>query len=411
MKKQFTKILLLLCAVFASNSVMAQKKVLFVYANINASDYVSQGASAPGDDAIFRMFAEDATINAGWVNVEYGVTAPATSPNVLAQSASNVGANTVGSPLDLTGIDLVVLTEQNGSGVGSLKPGNILHVDQVSIPIIYAKTYAWVNGKLTNQATNSSIVRTQELSMLVEDATSDLFNGLTVANGDEVSLFRSTADDKGNEGAYTIDFVKDITITTTDNSSTLLASVPQMADKTTSIAINYFPAGTKIGEGLEGVTTGVLGVNAMAIPFSFGAQIKKDGGNVTSEFLTIWRNAAYMLTGLTPPETLYSNPDWDDYELVSETVTYDFRDGTLLPAEMQANELVSAYVTADRITSADGSLEYRINPRDEFNGTTWGLDMKGPYDLDNVFMSNIIFSIIYAPLSTIFFQIIFLGGY
>ncbi len=375
MKKLFTRLLLTLFVAMASNSLIAQKNVLYLIQDgTNSSDYANNGGSMPGEDRVVKMLEADANFNIGWIKIESSITS-GTAPNVTALGSANTGSNAVGSPATFDGFDLVIVSETLTSSNAIFTAGKILHPDQLTIPVIYTKAWAFRNGKLLTSAA-AAVVRTQELAMSVEDASSPLFSGIDVSSG-SVTLFRTTSDDKGNVGAYSIDVVENIEITST--SSTLVASVPYITGATasTSLALNYLPSGTQLGTTADGI----LAQNAVAMPFSYGALVKKDGGNITSEFLTIWRNAAYMLTGQTVPTTLYANAEYDKYELITSTTTYDFRDGSIIPNHtdrytLQGSTEALAAPQTDRFKSADGFLDYRHSASDNYHSSGYGLDMK-----------------------------------
>ena len=157
-----------------------------------------------------------------------------------------------------------------------------------------------------------------------------------------------------------------------------MASVEQVTtgEEDKAAVINYIPSGTTLGASSE-----VTSQDIVIFGFSYGATVKKDGGNVTSEYLTIWRNAAYKLTGQTPPTTLYVNPEFNKYEIISETTVYDFRDGSIIPNPVDGYVITgspeaAAQPQTDRFKSADGALDYRHIAGDNFFNSTYGLNMK-----------------------------------
>lgn len=368
MKKQITFLLFTLLFALTSSQVMAQQDVLYLIQDgTNDTDYISNGGSLPGQDQIIKMLEADANFTVSWVKINANF-------EVTEMGTQAAGANALLSVVDFTDFELVIVSENIASNNNIFKVGNKLHPDQLTIPVIYAKPYAFRGSSAALATSASVVIRTQELSMTVENATSPIFNGLTVSNGSSVDLFRTTADDKGNDGALSIDIVTGLEISA---STTLLASVPQITDVATAIGINYFPSGTKVGT----TDDGIFAQDAISLPFIWGAWVKKDGGNITSEFLTIWRNAAYMLTGQTPPSTLYVNPVYDDYEIVTETVVYDFRDGSIIPNHTDGYEITGspealAAPQTDRLKSADAAIDYRHIAGDNYHGATYGLNMK-----------------------------------
>lgn len=345
MKKQITFLLFTLLFALTSSQVMAQKNVLYLILDgvkiynddavagigygINPADMtygVSTKSSLFGDDPVLRMLNADPNFSVTYVTVKNG-TAPASIVTGIHGAA--FGNNVVNGNLDTTGFDLIIATETLQSAftglMGGATPG-VLAPNQLTAPIIYAKPFAFVNGKTISSAA-AAVTQTQNLSMEVVDAASPIFTGITVSNGSSIPLFRTTSDDYGvAAGQKALDIVNDVELT---DATTLLATVPEITNQATAIGINYLPATTQIG---TDATVGVLAQPAVILPFSWGATVKQDGGNITSELLTIWRNAAYMLTGQTAsiPAGMVANPAASNYEIASTTYTYDFRNGTFI---------------------------------------------------------------------------------
>ncbi|MFG6686978.1 hypothetical protein ACGK9U_10375 [Mariniflexile sp. HNIBRBA6329] len=388
MKKQFTFLLFTLLFALTSSQMIAQQDVLYLIQDgTNDSDYIANGGSLPGQDQIIKMLEADANFTVSWVKIDQAFV-------VTEMGTQATGANAIASPVNFTDFELVIVSENMASSNTIFKVGNPLHPNQLTVPVIYAKGYAFRGSSTALVTSASALTRTQQLSMAVEDETSPIFNGISVTNGSSIDLFRTTADDKGNVGPYSIDAVNDLEISST---TTLLASVPQITDKTKAVAINYFPTGTQIGTD----ASGTFAKDAIAFPFTWGAWVKKDGGNITSEFLTLWRNAAYMLTGQTPPSTLYVNPVFDDYELITETTIYDFRDGSIIPNPsngyvIQGSPEALAQPQTDRFKSADGRLDYRHAAGDNYHSPTYGLDMKAG---SRVLIKPLGTSVVKVPLS------------
>ncbi|WP_370476242.1 T9SS type A sorting domain-containing protein [Tamlana flava] len=365
MKKQITLLLFTFLFALTSSHVMAQQNVLYIMQD--GTNDEGNGSSLPGNDPITRMLEADANFTVSWVkiaNADFTVTEMGT------QAA---GSNAVSSPVSLTGFDLIIASESLASSNAVFKLGNPLHPDAITAPVIYGKSYAFRGSSGALVTSSSAVIRTQELSMTVVDGASPIFSGIDVSGG-SVEFLRTTSDDKGNVGPYAFDVVENLEIS---SATTLLASVPHLTDNATSVGINYFPSGTQVGT----TPDGIFAQDAIAFPFNFGTIRKMDGGNVTSELLTVWRNAAYMLTGQTVPTTLYVNPDYDNYEIIEETTVYDFRDGSIIPNPsngyvIQGSPEALAAPQTDRLKSADGRLDYRHAPNDNFHSAQYGLDMK-----------------------------------
>jgi len=352
MKKQITFLLFTLLFALTSSHVMAQKHVLYVIGDgvkiynddqiagtgygKNASDKtygVTTKSSLFGNDPVLKMLKADSNFSVTYIIAQNGATVPlAKVTNLTLGSAGLPVGNTlvVGGDIDTTGFDLIIVTEnvsgtysfvKGGATPGKLAPSNL------TAPIIYAKSLYFKNASLVTSTTATSIT-TQNLSMQVVNAASPIFTGITVSNGSSIPLLRTTSDDYGAAaGQKAIDIVNGLEISGATN--TLLATVPEITVQNpgqTAIGINFFPKDTQLGTDVSGI----LAKDAIVLPFSWGATVKQDGGNITPELLTIWRNAAYMLTGQTIPSGMVANPAANSYEIASTTHTYDFRNGTFI---------------------------------------------------------------------------------
>ncbi|MFG6687287.1 T9SS type A sorting domain-containing protein [Mariniflexile sp. HNIBRBA6329] len=254
------------------------------------------GASAPGADPVIRMLQGDANFNVTYIESD--------------QTGTQIP--------DLSGFDLVIAQESFSSGAAVFKPGGKLGLKDVTIPIIYNKSYAFRNTRAVTDADASVPNGQTEVDVTVDPTNQSniLFRGISFAGGNTVPIFASaTANDDGSVGGTkAIDAVINLDITVGGGS---LATTSITTDPATSMVINFLPSGT--GLGTSG--TDVLTVDAVALSFSYGATILGDGTNVTSEALTIWRNAAYILTGLPVPNSLFVNPDLGTLSLDKNTST------------------------------------------------------------------------------------------
>ncbi|WMI65160.1 T9SS type A sorting domain-containing protein [Aestuariibaculum sp. YM273] len=353
--KKITFLLFMLLFALTSSQLMAQKNVLYILSegvkiyNDNQVPGTGYGTNAPDtsfgittkssllyNDPVSRMLKGDSNFNVVTIIAQNGSAASSPDAYVVALDGSVPAGNSmaVGTTIDQTGFDLIVVTE-NVATYNFLKPASVsgaptdgaLTPVNIQAPIIYGKMLHFRNNNLITSAAAKD-TRTQNLSMSVVDASSPLFSGLGVSNGSDIPLFLTTSDDFGQAGGYrSVDIINNIEITSDGSSpvtNTLMATVDEITTPDQGIGVNYFPAGTHLGTD----ASGVLAQDAVTLPFSWGASVKQDGGNITSENLTIWRNAAYMLTGLTVPGTMVSNPAAANYEVVNATYYHDFRGGS-----------------------------------------------------------------------------------
>ena len=296
--------LTLLVALVPMQSI-AQKKVAYV----QFTKTMDATASPTNDDAITKMLTAT-----GFTVKVYGCDA---NGNDLATTL----------PVDLAGNDLIIMQETWGSTAAAIKPTGVLGLNKLSalnIPVIYNKSFTFqkVNTRAITSVTGTAYDVTSGSALGVQivagKGSNPMFSGIT---GTSIPLIIQGANDLGAVGSGAtanvtpyfkgLSLVNDLELSTT---GTLLTSLSGKVAAGTDIAttsndyslvINHIPAGTQIGT----VATDKL-VNKDMITFAvnYGAIAAGKGANVTSEFLTLWRNAAYILTGQTPPTTLYLNP-------------------------------------------------------------------------------------------------------
>lgn len=315
LKKNFyTVFLTLFFVALLPMQMMAQKKVAYV----QFTKTMDATASTTGDDAITRML-----IATGFTVTVYGC-------DVDGKDLAT------GLPVNLAGNDLIIMQETWGSAANAIKPTGVLGLNKLSalnIPVIYNKSFTFqkVNTRAITSVTGTAfdVVSSSSLSVqpVVGKETNPIFSGIT---GASIPLFFAGATDTGQLGLATsvkgLSLVNDLEISTP---GTLLAGTTgtvaagtaiSTTSNDTSLLINRFPAGTQLGT----VATDKLATKDMiTFACNYGAIAAGNGTNVTNEFLTLWRNAAYILTGQTPPTTLYANPALgvNDNTLASESIT------------------------------------------------------------------------------------------
>ncbi|HEY6144447.1 MAG TPA: T9SS type A sorting domain-containing protein [Flavobacterium sp.] len=283
--RQIIVCLSLLFLALTPMQMMAQKKILYVQ---KSGFLPGSGASSSTNDPIIKMFNSDANFALTVLETNAAGTTP---------------------PVSLVGYDLVVVQETFGSGDDALKPTGPLAIKNFTIPVIYNKTFALRNGRAV---TDSDAVVTQSpsvLSVTVDplNQTNPLFSGISFASGSTVPIFSAPAYNNGSSTGVTgtIATIDVLNLLDISASNTLLASASTVGiNPNQAIVINDIPAGTQLGTAI----TDVVPSRMIAFSFNYGPTIMGDGTNISSEALTIWRNAAYVLTGQTVPTTLYVNP-------------------------------------------------------------------------------------------------------
>jgi hypothetical protein len=124
-----------------------------------------------------------------------------------------------------------------------------------------------------------------EISVAAGSETNPLFTAIPLTDNKFVP-FVTTTTDLGAAGTKATNYT---TANVVSGSSTLLASPTGVT--TAAFCINDVPAGTTIDSETTLARIIFIGQN-------YGAICATEGTNMTSANLTLWRNAAYILTGL-----------------------------------------------------------------------------------------------------------------
>jgi hypothetical protein len=261
-------------------------------AYLTKSKTMGAGASAVDNDAIIRMLQADANFNV----------------TVIVDPSSTI---------DLSSYDLVIAQETFGSGDAIWNES--LAIKNITVPTIYNKTYALLGSKNHITDANTAIIEPTALSMTVSSSVrrmDPLFSGIDFSGGNDVQIFNALSNDDGSVGgAKGFQILTGIDIANnTIGGGTLHGTVVDAAytptvpvdgaDLNADVVFNELRAGVQVGEN----ALDVLQAPVIAFSMNYGAIANGDGANLTSEALTIWRNAAYHLTGMMSPSTLYANP-------------------------------------------------------------------------------------------------------
>jgi hypothetical protein len=333
-------------------------------AYVQKADFVTvEGAATSTTDPVIQMLKADPLFNVTVMEVSSDTTS-----------------------LDFSDYDLIIAQETFGSGDNIWKSTGPLGIRNISAPVIYNKTWVLRNGRGISSA-NASISATANLSVDVDPAVQShsLFNGVEFVNN-KLSLFFTTATQDGSEGVNSIDALNRLELS---SKGTLLASVPEGNDPDSSIVINHIPAGTQFGTD----AADVLSHDMVALSFNYGAMVKDQGTNMTDAGLTIWRNAAYMLTGLTPPNDpvgegyLPNDSTLADLTVNGETISgfspqvfeYEItlpRGTTEYPTVEAFSTHPNAAVEITNATSLPGTTEVKVTSSDQSAMATYVMNFE-----------------------------------
>ncbi|MDD4994330.1 MAG: hypothetical protein PHR83_19075 [Paludibacter sp.] len=212
---------------------------------------------------------------------------------------------------DLATYDVIIVQESFGGAAAMLTPAGALALKTIPKPFIYNKMYALQKTRaLTNSASlgagkeaDGTTSGTLTITVDAASLTNDLFKACTIVNTNQIKLFNALSTDAGLLGSGTSIKAINYNAGTTLSGGTLLAQPSILASGTTvALAINSLPAGTVI----DGTET--TQAPAIFVGMNFGAICANNGANITSDALTIWRNAVYILAGLSVPATPASLP-------------------------------------------------------------------------------------------------------
>ncbi|MEL0456479.1 T9SS type A sorting domain-containing protein [Flavobacteriaceae bacterium SZ-1-7] len=250
---------------------------------------MAAGASAVDNDAIIRMLQADANFNV----------------TVIVDPASDI---------DLSGYDLAIFQETFGSS-DAIWTGSG-GIQNIAIPTIINKTYAWAAGKAGITESDAAVTESTSLFVQVPHGprrADPLFSGIDFSGGNDIKIFADlSTDDIGTAGggAKGFQILNNIDIANPGiggSTGSMHAEITaDVVNPAAAIVFNELRAGVQLGEN----AADVLAAPVIAFSMNYGAIALGDGANISSEALTIWRNAAYHLTGMISPSTLYVNPDY-----------------------------------------------------------------------------------------------------
>lgn len=204
-------------------------------------------------------------------------------------------AKTDNPTYDLSVYDVIIVQESTAGDATILMPGNSLALANITKPVLYNKSYAFRPGRAIATGVGTSIgAETKGVYTITVAETAkmnDLFKACTYETGNDIKFFESGANDLGADtDTKALNYTTGTVLTP---ANTPLATVTGVANAV--ICFNDIPSGTDI----DGQTTAA---RMITVGTNFGA-MTKNSSNLTSNGLTILRNAVYMLAGLPVPST------------------------------------------------------------------------------------------------------------
>jgi len=282
------KTLLFTLMIVSILSVQAQKKVAYVTLNKTLTTTATPAPTTVQTDPIIQVLSAD--------------------PNLLVTVKVIAAGDAIS---DLSNYDVIIVQESNGGGDATLKPTGALALKTIPKPFIYNKMYALQKSRALTSTTSTAAGKEADgttagtLTITIDAAalTNDLFKGCTLVNTNQIKLFNALSTDLGDISVATSVKALNYNYGVTLSGGTLLAQPSILSANTTcTVGINSFPAGTTF----EGTETTLA--PSIFVGMNFGAICANGGKNITSDGLTIWRNAVYILAGLSVPNTPASLP-------------------------------------------------------------------------------------------------------
>lgn len=243
---------------------------------------------------------------------------------------------------DLSVYDLIIIQESIAGDATVLFPANSLGLANIRKPVLYNKSYAFKAGRAlaTGSGTSTGAETKGIMTITVAESakTNDLFKACTYeGETSDIKLFESGANDFGLDTD-----TKALNYTTGTVLNPVNPPLATVTGITTSvICFNDIPAGTSIDGQVTGARMITVGMN-------FGA-MTKNATNLTSNGLTVLRNALYMLGGLPVPNTKAVLTTGTDH-IIQSGISFD---GKMIRNE--TNEALAVYNMTGKLISTSNT--------------------------------------------------------
>ena len=315
MKKNLLSVITLLAVLFTASYSQAQTKKKVAY--ITADREFSANAADVRNDPIIKLLQADS-------NFEVTIFVVAMD-SVLE---------------DLSGFDLAVVQESFYSTAEIYKPTGSAALAGFTIPFIYTKMWALKDGRALTSGGAKGGAEAAGVAITVEQSkqSNELFNGISFTNN-KFDMFLTTASGTGDDGEVALNYAEGLVLS---NKNTLLGTVDEITFPDSTIFLNDFPSGSKIG-------SETLSARMIAIGTNFGPVIKDDGKNFTQNGITFWRNALYSLAGLAVPTT----PVVIEEEEAPVSINIDFGAGSNTTTDPGWNNLFLESVDTQKVSLID----------------------------------------------------------
>jgi len=322
------KIIPLIFSIVIGLSLFAQKKITYVtYGSLLKAGWEATASPLDNDPVLAMLKADN----------NFTVTA------VIMQSKTEV--------VSFSDADLLIIQESIGGPDAVLKPSGYLGIAKLDKPTIYNKVFSLKQGRALTSTTIGSgggggyNEASLHFTVNTNAKTNALFKGCTFENND-IKVFNEVASDLGGAGTALgngIQYAFSVGLT---GANTLLA-VPKgtLTNPPATVCINDVPKGTYIESEATAERIIFLSMN-------FGAICKNNGANITSDGLRLWKNAAYILTGISVSTSIEENNSKNLFAVQQGNfIQFQFgevQNSTITVLDINGRQLMKNKVSADR---------------------------------------------------------------
>ncbi len=334
MKKISTLLVALLVLVAFAN---AQKNVAYM----TLQKDMAEGAWPVDNDVIIQLLKADPKIN---------LTVLVTNEDgAIGDSKTKV---------DLSGYDAIIAAETYNSGDNVWKSGYPLYMGTLPAPTLYNKAYSLRKDKaLGADSPGQSHDAEDVYNMTVAVPTHPIFSGIDVS-GEKITVVKSGVGDTGDK-AYN----KAMQYNTGNvvSGSTLLGYPEGATDVV--LSFNDLAAGTTIDDITVPVRVISFAMNTGQLTYKGDDD---SGINLTTDGLTLWRNAVYIVAGIDVPTTPAVFPSSTKEIASAKLKIYGVEGGIKLPENSNASvysisgKLIQQGVNKDFISAAKGMYIVRV---------------------------------------------------
>lgn len=255
--------------------------------------YVNGGGSGSGKSVAYVTKQKEMDALAWPVENDVIIQMLNADPNIdLTVLVTDGDGSINGTPVDLSGYDAIVAVETFDSGDAVWKSAGPLYLGTLPAPTVYNKMYSLRPDKALTSGDGVSHEGTGVV-MAVDAPNHAIFSGIDVTSG-KITISKGGAHDDGTSGEKCMQYNTGNVV-----SGTTMLGHPDGATDAV-LSFDLLPAGSTVDD----IT---MPVDVISFAMNQGQlNYKGDDGsniNLTTEGLTLWRNAVYIAAGIDVPTT------------------------------------------------------------------------------------------------------------